>query len=181
MMNKLTILVSIMDIVLLYLKEYYLFLLITISFIFFFFFCSIVDKLKVNKDYKYLIFLFIILEILGELFFYRNLEYYDKILHFIVPLFITLFVYSYIKRFKLDYPKTTTLLIVIGMITSFELFEYFVDFFFDLGMLGVESRRGTELLDPLTDTMWDLIMGVLGSIFYLISNGKIINNNNNLK
>ena len=65
-----------------------------------------------------------------------------------------------------------TFFIVVAILGLFEIGEYSLDYLFDLKTQGVYIRElgGLEklnlIIDPLTDTMTDLIFGTLGSIFY---------------
>lgn len=131
-------------------------------------FVFIINKIKINENYKTLVYIFLWFSFLGEIYFYRIFEYYDKILHLIVPFFITMMVYEYTKQFKIEYKKVFVFLTVLGMLALFELVEYSFDFILGLDMIGVQSRTGSVLLDSFTDTMFDLIFGGAGSLLYLI-------------
>lgn len=134
----------------------------------FWFLAWVIKKMKMNGYYKTLICIFLWLSFLGELYFYRNFKYYDKILHLLIPFFMAMMAYSFLKRYNLPYLKIITFSGVFGLLALFEVFEYTNDFIFGLDMIGVQSRTGGVLLDSFTDTMFDLISGGIGSLLYLI-------------
>lgn len=75
---------------------------------------------------------------------------------------------------KIKWELTFTLFIVLGSLTLFEIGEYGLDHFFDLKLQGVFTRDASGLekyvlvQDPLTDTMYDLILGVLGTLSFMV-------------
>lgn len=156
-----------MGILSLFFRQYFLFLVFISCFAFTWLLWFVIDRIKINEKYKTYVCIFVWLHIFGTLFLYDNFKYYDKILHLLVPFFMTLMVYNYSKKYKLEFPKITILLVVLGMLVLFEFFEYFVDVFLNLEMQG----GGQSGLD---DTMWDLIMGGLGSLMCLIFKSREI-------
>jgi len=123
------------------------------------------NKIELNKNYRFLIPLFIWLNLLGEIYFYYNFQYYDKILHTIIPLFICYCIFDYTKKVNFK-NKIIVFLITLGVLSSFEIFEWLLDVLFNLNMMGVMSN-GVLLMTPIDDTIIDLIMGSLASILVL--------------
>jgi len=126
----------------------------------------VIDK-KGLKDYSIFINLALWINLCGEMaFYYGNYFGYDKILHFSVGLFITIIVYeNFHKNLKID--KQMIFFVVLGMLCAWEILEYSTMAFFDFPSMGV-FKNGAMLQSPLDDTMYDLIMGSLGSLVYLI-------------
>jgi len=99
---------------------------------------------------------------------------YDKFQHFILPMLVYSIVFFMVKKqtIKLKWKLVFTFFIVVAILGLFEIGEYSLDYLFDLKTQGVYIRElgGLEklnlIIDPLTDTMTDLIFGTLGSIFY---------------
>lgn len=153
--------ILLVGILFLFLQKYFFFLTFISCFAFTWFLWFVIDRININEKYKTYICIFIWLHLLGTLFLYDFFIYYDKFLHLLIPFFMTVMVYDYSKKHKLEFPKITILLVILGMLVLFEFFEYFIDTFFDLEMQG----RGRSKID---DTMWDLIMGGLGSLTFLV-------------
>jgi len=149
-------------------RFYFLSTVFLVSFFFAWLFSTAVDRIEINKNYKILIYISLWLSIFGEFYLYETFEFYDKLLHFIVPLFLASMIYDYIEKYKTTYPKMIVFFIVLGMLTIFEMFEYSIDMIFKLDMLGVTSRTGSILLSAITDTMVDLILGSLACLIFLI-------------
>lgn len=131
----------------------------------------LLDKLKL-KDWDFFIVLIAIwLNALGELWFYFNWIYYDKFLHLTVPFLICILYSGHLKQagWKIDlfFPFT-----IIGMLASFEILEWVIHTYIGFPMLGVYSSiKGNPdklVMDFLTDTMIDLIMGILGITTFLL-------------
>ena len=125
-------------------------------------------KIDVNQDYLAIVYTALWVHLLGLLYFYEALPFYDKILHFVVPFFITLIVYDYFSR-NLKIHKPAIFLSVVGILALFEIYEFFLDFAFGAKSQGVFSSSGYQIIDPLLDTMADLLLGALGSLIFLLS------------
>jgi hypothetical protein len=151
-------------------------LLYSIHFLWFvlaYFLFIFMDKKGVNENYKLFVVLAIWLSLLGRVYFYANFFYYDKILHIIIPFFITLLAYDYFSK-NLKPDKLAIFLFVMGILVSWEIFEYFVDTFgiLDFKMLGVYDSMGNELMSPMKDTMIDLVIGAFSSLIALAFKNK---------
>jgi hypothetical protein len=99
---------------------------------------------------------------------------YDKIQHFVQPIFIASMIFYMIDKLKIEikWKIVFTFFVVIGILALFEMAEYALDLLFDWKLQGVYLRdsAGLEkfnlLMNPLDDTIIDLLFGVLGAFFY---------------
>jgi len=134
----------------------------------------IIKKKKLDLKYGIYAHLGLWLNLLGEYYFYYHWVYYDKVLHFFVPLIFTLFLYDYIKvKLNPFQKKFFILLCVLGIGALFEIFEYFQSGIFNFPSVGV--YLDTELvMPPYKDTIWDLIYNSLGSLFYLFFKDNVV-------
>lgn len=104
---------------------------------------------------------------------------YDKIQHFIQPMLTCSLVFYMISKLHLElkWKLAFTFFTVIAILGIFEIGEFALDSLFDLKLQGVFLRdiSGIEkfnlLMEPLKDTMIDLIYGVLGVAIYCIGFG----------
>ncbi len=139
------------------------------GFIFTFLIFIFLDKKRIDSKYKILVTISVWFHLLGIIYLYSNFEYYDKAIHFINSYFITLIVYDYfIKNINIHPKKTPIFLILLGILAIWEIYEYSLDTLLNFYSQGVFNSSGQVLLSPLDDTMQDLIIGCLGSIFCLI-------------
>ncbi len=127
---------------------------------------QIIDRSRLNPGYKSFVILVIWLSICGRIFFYENMPYYDKILHFITPSLITSITYDFCIQAGVNKRALTSLFIVTGLLVAFEAFEYLLDFygFFEFNTRGVYDGLGTMLMSPAHDTIADLFIGMLAAI-----------------
>ena len=130
-----------------------------------------IDKYRLNQNFKILANIALWLGLFGELYLFYYLQYYDKILHFVIPLFITACAYDFFKK-HLKINKTVIFLSVLGGCVLFEIYEYFLQIFFNLPLMGVWSNNGDLIMSPLNDTIIDLVIDMFGSITYLIFKRK---------
>jgi len=134
---------------------------------------------NINFKLKHYIFMIIIV-LTGPallILFYQVFFYSDKILHYLHPILLSSIVFFIVSKLKIkkSYALFITAFIVFGSFAIFEVIEYVVDFFLNIGMQGAYLRdisgviiSQVAVLDPLTDTMTDLILGLLGSLTYMI-------------
>lgn len=162
--------IFILALIFFFFKLYFFGIMSLLVFAFAWFLTKSVEKVRISKNYKLIIYIFLWTYLLGEFYFYSNTFYYDKISHFIIPIFITSMVYDYISKSNLKYLKTQIFFIVLGMLCAFEIFEYFMDIF--LYNMVREFVIGGIRFSELHDTMWDLIFGALGSLIFLMYRGK---------
>jgi len=105
---------------------------------------------------------------------YFQYPQYDKVQHFITPLFLCSIVFFMVNRLQLalKWKITFSVMSVIALLGMFEIGEYILDLLFNLKLQGVYLRdlSGLEkfhlLQNPLDDTMVDLAFGILGSSLY---------------
>lgn len=138
----------------------------------------IMDHLfDIRFEFKHYFFIIIIgMSALFLSYLYFTYPQYDKIQHFVLPMFLCSIIFFMINRLHLalKWKITFTTLSAIGLLGIFEIGEYALDLFFNLKLQGVYLRdlSGLEkfhlLLNPLDDTMVDLSFGILGSSFYAI-------------
>lgn len=109
-------------------------------------------------------------------FLYFRFPNYDKIEHFFFPIMFASITYHILSK-KLDIPFKWklffTLFIIIGSLSIFELIEYFLDFSFNWRLQGVfiEDPTGNykEILGRIDDTMIDMLIGIIGTLLYIVS------------
>jgi len=132
------------------------------------------------KTYHYIIIVFMAL--FGLLFspLYFIFPFYDKILHFVNPFLGCFLVFHIINRLDIDLKTKLifTFSVLITLVTFAEIVEFLLDLFFDLKLQGVFegdfvgtfkfiSGEFRVLQDRITDTMLDLIFGVLGGMSFV--------------
>ena len=130
--------------------------------------------------YIYIFFIFITGTIIGGAYppfglYYREI-FFDKFLHFISPIMMSAVVFFILNRLDitLKWKLLMTVGLVFGILGAFESGEYLSDVWFGTLHQGVyikdfvDKIKPPELIsDPLTDTMQDLIFGLLGSIVFV--------------
>lgn len=128
----------------------------------------IIRKENVNNLYGVYIQIALWLNLLGEYYFYYHWQYYDKFLHFAIPLFITVMIYKYFAVNSKGPPKKwLVFLTVLGVGAFFEIFEYFQSGIFHFPSVGVYANSDL-VMPPYSDTIWDLVCNSLGSLTYLL-------------
>jgi len=133
-----------------------------------------------------LIAIIIISNIIGEttLSFFYSFVGYDKVLHLINPIIISVFVYHAVKR-KI---KTKTLLVLFCVFATlsfgafWEISEYFKNIVFGSVSQGVYIA-GKEIVSPLDDTMRDMTYNLAGTIifalgYYFYNKRRMLKTNN---
>ncbi len=116
--------------------------------------------------------------LLSPLFFIN--ENYDKLLHFLMPIFGSIIIFFLVNKLKIDFrwKILITFCSIIAFLAIQEIAEYILDYFWDLKLQGVYLRDATGLekykilMDKNDDTMIDLILGLAGSLVYYL--GKTI-------
>lgn len=152
------------------------YLTLILSFVASWVFAYIYDLKKINPKYKIFINLSLWLNILGEFNFYIGSLAYDKMLHLIIPAFITIIIYEYYSK-NLKPKKVAIFLTVLGMQVVWEIFEYIGYSVFGLSLVGVLSPAGKFILSPYDDTMLDLITGMTSSLLVLFFKKEKITEN----
>lgn len=142
------------------------FIILIIHFIVGFLIYKFIDKQKLPQYFKTISMTFIWLNALGEIFeFYYQFEYYDKFLHLAVPLIMTMMLIQYLSKRKVG--VLIPAFVVIGICASWEIVELILSTTLGARMMGVIIDN-EWVLDPFTDTMADLILGTIGSLFYAV-------------
>lgn len=104
----------------------------------------------------------LVLNILGELFFYQLYYYgfpYDKVLHFAVPFIFTTVLAMYqriIFKTALGKAALISVCLVLAGGLLWEVIEYFSDYFFKTSQFGIYGQEKT------TDTFFDILFDVFG-------------------
>jgi hypothetical protein len=99
---------------------------------------------------------------------------YDKILHFLSPILVSILIFYLVNKLDISFSKKLliTISLVISAITLFEVVEFTLDKLFDLKLQGVFIRDMTGvaklniIMDPIDDTMIDLILGIIGALVF---------------
>lgn len=117
----------------------------------------------------------ILTAIFGELYIelYYTFTYYDKLLHFIVPILIVFVSYDFLRKFTPDGKKRlyAAILITVAAVLFWEVAEIVFDYFFDATLVGVFTKvpitdeliaNRIEILNPWLDTVYDVILDFLG-------------------
>ncbi len=111
--------------------------------------------------------------LLSPLYYY--FELYDKILHLIMPIIGSIIVFFIVNKSKIEFKwkLLITLTSMVFLLTILEIGEYLFDVFWDLKTQGVYIRdiAGLEKYDLVLgendDTMMDLILGTISSLFFI--------------
>jgi uncharacterized membrane protein YjdF len=130
---------------------------------------------KFPIEIEILLFIMVMLQfVLGEARdFYTNVPYYDKIVHYMIPMFLGiigfLVLYTLHMTGKLQ-TSITVMMILITLITlgigaAWEILEYASDVLIAPRIPGWHHFQGNAQQDALTDTMTDLIYDTLGAVF----------------
>jgi len=114
--------------------------------------------------------------VLGPTYFFIYTNY-DKVLHFFQPIMFSSIIFHMMRKLKisLGWKLVFTFFIISSLLGIFEIAEFGLDRFFDWKLQGVflQNLQGSTklsiLLDPLTDTHWDMIAGNIGALAYSLS------------
>lgn len=105
--------------------------------------------------------------------FYNNIPYYDKLVHFMMPMFLgilgflvfyTLYITGKMKT-SIFAMMFIIILITLGIGAAWEIVEYLSDVFLLPTIPGWHQFQGNPQQDALNDTMTDLIVDTLGGVF----------------
>lgn len=146
------------------------------------FFFAADNFFKLNfKRHHYII--LVLMAMVGLLLspFYLIFPYYDKVLHFVNPFLACFLIFYLVDKRDLKFSEKIffTFTILICLITFAEIAEFTLDSFFDLKLQGVFAGDLKGVLKQIgegeliilqgknTDTMIDMIMGVLGSLLFI--------------
>lgn len=146
----------------------------TIAIMLFFYFLDHTYDIRFKKRHYIYIFAIVILSFLASPLYFVYPQY-DKIQHFIQPMLACSIIFMMINKLNLElkWKIVFTFFIVVAMLGLLEVGEFALDSLFNMKLQGVFLRDvgGLEkfnlLMDPLTDTMIDLVLGVIGTVIYL--------------
>jgi hypothetical protein len=120
----------------------------------------------INDKYWLYINIGLWLNVLGEILIYwSGPQIYDKVLHLYLGIVITAIVYEDYK-INMKINKMWIFLSLVGLLGVWEIYEYILDNLLHFNLQGV-IRGGVFTMSQIDDTMYDLIIGALGSIGYL--------------
>ena len=129
-------------------------------------------KLKLSEKHFSVMIMLIYLSFLGEWGLYYYFPYYDKVLHFINPLIITI-VWIKIIKIKSKFFEYLSCYSILGFSVIFELIEFFWDNVLNTYMMGVYTASFAPVMPKLDDTMFDLLFVFIGiNIGYIASRWK---------
>lgn len=105
---------------------------------------------------------------------------YDKILHFVSPIFGSTLIFYMIddERFSFQWKILVTFMFLLSFLAIHEMGEYIIDLIWDMKLQGVYVRdvSGLEkfhlVLPKNDDTMIDLLLGTAGALVFAA--GKIV-------
>lgn len=98
--------------------------------------------------------------------FYRRFAYYDKFLHVVNPILLTFILFLAVSAFNATARLRISALVLglvvvlptLGLSAVWEVLEFIID-----RMFGNATQR-LPTMDPLADTMWDLILSSAGGL-----------------
>lgn len=141
----------------------------------------ILTRLKISQKYTIIFQMLMWVNVLGLFYFYETFTYYDKIVHFldaIAETYVIWNIFAYYLRTRSKILFLVVFLSVSGVLGMWEIYEYLIDVFFNAQAQGVFNSTGQIIKPALADTMQDLMVGMLGSLVFLL--GKAINKLNAL-
>lgn len=129
----------------------------------------LIDKMKINENYKVYVGLAVWMNGLCAVYFWQKYHYTGYPVHFIDGVLITFMVYDYYKKNfvgKEAYLFSFVFLSVIGIFGMWEIYEYCADALLHIKLQGIYSA-GKVLVYPIDDTMLDIAIGAMGSLLTL--------------
>lgn len=144
--------------------------------LFFFYAADHLFDIRFRKRHYIFVLIIAIASFLGSPFYYVYPDY-DKIQHFLQPILLCSLTFFTINKLHLElkWKITFTFFVIVALLGIFEIGEFALDSLFNLKLQGVYLRdtQGLEkfnlLMDPLKDTMVDLVYGILGSLIYCMT------------
>lgn len=136
------------------------------SFISSIFFAWLLRIKKIDDKYMIYINLGLLFGLFGEIiFYYVGPLLYDKLLHFCLGILLSAIVYNYYRNIS-ELKKDSVFITVIGLLAIWEIGEFILDTFFGFQSQGI-IRNSVFIQSKIDDTMYDLILGAIGSLGYL--------------
>lgn len=127
--------------------------------------------------YAYIIIILVLGILLAPL--YALYPIYDKVVHFVNPIFGCLLIFHIVDKQKLSiqWKLWVVFLFIVTSLTVHEIGEYLIDQLWDFKLQGVYLRdvSGFEKLNIIQskndDTMIDIIIGTISSLFFITIKG----------
>ena len=138
-----------------------------------------IDKLQINKYYKLFVVVAISLHLIGATNLFNNFIYYDKLLHLVFAIFLTLMVSDWFNAnlsSKKRFLEVFMFLSLVGIFGVWEILEYSGDvLFLNFQAQGVYNSLGEVITSPIDDTMQDMIISSTGAIatLFVIASKKL--------
>ena len=131
-------------------------------------------EIKFKRRHYFFAFLIILISILLS-FLYFKYPYFDKLQHLFFPMMLGSMIFYMVSKLKLEkkYTLWFTFFIVIGLLSMFELLEYFVDIILGFNLQGVFIKNPQAIggfdvvMSRIDDTMADILIGTIGSLIYI--------------
>ena len=105
-----------------------------------FLFYALMDKLKVNGNYKIFVGLAVWLNALSYVYFYQKYLFSGYPMHFIDSILITCIIYDYLKKnikARKIYVFVFVFLTVVGILSMWEVYEYLADVILHIHLQGL--------------------------------------------
>lgn len=123
------------------------------------------------KHYCYVMFILSGGILLYPLYFYPT---FDKLLHFIMPIFGCFLIFYVInkKNLTLQWKLLITFMFILSFLAIHEIGEYILDILWDAKLQGVyigddsQIRKLNLVMSQIDDTMIDLIIGTTGALVF---------------
>lgn len=122
--------------------------------------------------------IFIIVAVTGIIFspLYFISPNYDKLLHLIVPVFLSTLIFFLLDKVKIKFSTKIflTFAVMIALLSMFEMGEYALDQLFGFKLQGVYLRdlsgvaKLNIILDKNDDTMIDMLFGTVGALIFVL-------------
>lgn len=135
--------------------------------------------IKFRKRHYVFMFLIIIVGVMMSPFYFVYPSF-DKIQHFFSPILLSSIIFFMINKIKMElkWKFVFTFFVTFAILGLFEIGEFALDSLFDLKLQGVYLRdlsgldKFNLILEPLKDTMIDLILGMVGTLIYCLASAR---------
>lgn len=133
-------------------------------------------NIKFRKRHYVFMFVIIIMGVMmSPLYFVYHS--FDKIQHLVSPILLSSILFFMINKIQIElkWKIVFTFFVTFAILGLFEIGEFTMDSLFDLKLQGVYLRdlSGIEkfnlVLEPLKDTMIDLVLGLFGTLIYCLT------------
>jgi len=137
-------------------------------------FYSVDKKFDIEFGSRHYLFITLI-ALTSFLSLYFAVDYYDKILHVVEPMMLSSISFQMMRKLKIDirWKLIFTFFIIVACLGIFEIAEFSLDRTADLHLQGVfllnDSGKLILTMDPLQDTVTDMLFGATSSLAYALS------------